>query len=731
MRPPRASSIAAVLVACCLLAGGALRALSAGGIEAHLLVLATALPALGFVLRAPGPAARAALGLLLVACAALPSYPFAVWGLVAVAGAVVFATRCRKPLVTWELLLSGGIGVAASLVAGGALLKGAPHSLILVLGGLAWFVSARAKGESSRAGVGVATLGMLVGGLDFFGRSSGSAQVLALLALGWLWIGVWRRGRWWLLLPVLGVASLANSAGVFAGFGWGGLAGAALFASTLVAPASEERRLTLGLWVVAGALLVAAGVSVVSYLAAAHPHAGGVDFYYFLCIARDRVLCPEAVPDMQYVYSPGVYAFWGAAYRISASLDWFRGIMLALLVLDSALVLWIVGRATRTWALGALAACACLRFMTRFEGLEGTTEPLIAFVVLVGVSLWGGKTLEGGRGLGRAAVLGAALGLAIYAKQQGVFLALGALSFLLGPWARPRIDPRAIALGVGAIACVSLAGFYAEGKGSLPLERAFFLAGAYRTEATWLENLSQISAADPALIWMVLLGLVGSGFASARLIRREGAPLDWILLFSYVGFLGSLLQFTRRAYLHYAQVGLPFLVIAGALSAFTLWRRWDGSQNRGLALGIWGGLALCTVSLSPGGFGVRLPGEPKLAFPTRWERGVEADLELVAPEVERDSELLLLPPRRNVVHYRLGTRSVESPLSYGWGWEMGLRLKELPWPKIRYVLVLRREADRGKFWERYECEALERDLPRLGYKLRQRTSTLDLWERES
>ena len=424
----RSYSIAAVLIAGGLWLGATLRAHLSGGIEAHVLVLALALPAIGFVLRAPTRSALATLAMLAVACAALPFYPFAIWGLVAVGGAVVFATGGRQPLLSWELLLGGGIGLASLAVAAGALHKGMPRSSCVALGGVILMVSAGWRGEHAalRTGVGLATLGMLVAGLDFLGRSSGSGLILLLLGLGGLWREAWGRSRLWLLLPIGGAVATAASTQVLALFGWGTIVGGALFAMTFLLPRRGRSWLARILWGLAGALLVAAGVTLASYLSAAHPHAGGVDFYYFLCLARDRVLRPEAVPDMQYVYSPGVYVFWGAAYRISDSMVWLRSIVLGLLVLDSALVLWIVGRATRSWAFGALAGCCCLRFMTRFEGLEGTTEPVIVFSVLLGLAIWGGKRLEGREGLARAVVLGASLGLAIYAKQQGVFLALAA-----------------------------------------------------------------------------------------------------------------------------------------------------------------------------------------------------------------------------------------------------------------------------------------------------------------
>lgn len=726
----RPYSIAALLLAGGVVVGGALRAQLSGGVEAHVIALALVAPTIAFVLRAPRRAALASLGFLCVAAAALPFYPLAVWGLVGAAGAVVFATRSARPLATWEPFWAAACGLLALAVASGALLRGAPRSLPIILGGLVWASAAYRQGGQAglRAGVGLASLGALVGGLDFFSRASGSAEVLFWLALSRLWVGTWRRGRLWWAFPFAAAACAWAGQGALSEFGWGALAGGALFVGTLLVPSSARRAAARGLGVAALALLAWAVIALARYLVAAHPHAGGVDFYFFVCLARDRLLCPELVPDMQYVYSPGVYAFWGWVSRVSASLSWLRAVILGLLVVDAGLVLWIVARATRSWGLGALGALACLRLMTRFEGLEGTTEPLIVLPVLLGVALWGGSSLTGRKGLLRAVALGAGLGLAIYAKQQGVFLALAAGLFLLGPWTRPRVAPAAIALGLGAIAAVSLAGFWAEGKGSAPLERAFFLATEYRQEATWGENLATILRADPALGWGGLLCLVGAGFALRRLTRKEGAPLDWVLIFAAAAFAGSLLQFTRRPYLHYAQVGLPFLVIAAVLSGFTLWERWDRSRIGGRVLAIWAGLALCAGGLAPATFGLRLPGEA-LVFPTRWEEGVAQDLDRIQPAVAEGSELLLLPPRRNVLHYRLGTRSVESPLSYGWGWEMGLRLEELPWAKIRYVLVLRRPEDRGLIWERYGCGALEEALPEHGYELKARTTSLDLWER--
>ena len=131
-------------------------------------------------------------------------------------------------------------------------------------------------------------------------------------AIWWLWVGV--------LLLAIGLWPAAFSPNKYS------LAALVFFGSILIWPAAiaeswpTEGPVLRWVWVwrqvlVASAVAVAVASTAV-YLQAARASIGSVDFFYYICTARDMLAHSTEVSDNCYCYFPGVYAFWRSAMRV-------------------------------------------------------------------------------------------------------------------------------------------------------------------------------------------------------------------------------------------------------------------------------------------------------------------------------------------------------------------------------------------------------------------------------
>ena len=148
----------------------------------------------------------------------------------------------------------------------------------------------------------------------------------------------------------------------------------------------------------------------------------------------------------------------------------YVAVLLVNAVLLAALVMRMLGRPVAA----IFAALWYLVVVTRFDGLAGVSEPLATAVVLAGLLAWAGEPLRGRRGFILAVLLGVAMGVTVYVKQQAALLTVATAALLLcRPWMdRPRRHGWAHLAIVPAVAvAVFLAGILLEGRGWTPLER--------------------------------------------------------------------------------------------------------------------------------------------------------------------------------------------------------------------------------------------------------------------
>ena len=322
---------------------------------------------------------------------------------------------------------------------------------------------------------------------------------------------------------------------------------------------------------------VVALISLVRYLQAVYTSIGSVDFFYYVCIARDMLQVPGEVSENNYLYFPGVYAFWRTVMRtFGDSLGDLQFGYLAVLVANGLLVSAIVAQGTRSRRLAAFAGLWYFVLISRFEGFAGVSEPLATASALAGLWLWGGQPLCGRRGLWIALAFGASLGLAVYLKQQAGLITLGALSLLVcRPWlARERRHAWSLlAVLPGVAVAVLLVGILWEGRGWVPLSRGLNWATSYGREGSLLRSLyTQIrgdeSAALAAGLTILMWSVLWCQPHRASWIRR---PAFQVASFAIVALMLSMVQFLSRPFGHYMLLGIPWLIIACLLLTHELW----------------------------------------------------------------------------------------------------------------------------------------------------------------
>src|SRR5690348_16924905 len=89
------------------------------------------------------------------------------------------------------------------------------------------------------------------------------------------------------------------------------------------------------------------------YLVRVRPAIEGIDFFNYLCVARDMHHGAHDLSDWRYAYFPGVYTFWRIALTIGGeTLAGVQSVYTLALLTNALLVAAAVWRVVRSW-LGA------------------------------------------------------------------------------------------------------------------------------------------------------------------------------------------------------------------------------------------------------------------------------------------------------------------------------------------------------------------------------------------
>ena len=450
------------------------------------------------------------------------------------------------------------------------------------------------------------------------------------------------------------------------------------------------------LWVLCG---IGCGISLLAtmvHLLAMRASIGGVDFFFYVVNARDMIEVPGEVTSISYQYFPGVFQFWRCAFRLSdgdlAGLQWSY---LVILVSNAVLIAAIIWSMSRRVELSVLGAVWYVVLLTRFEGLYGITEPIATLPLLIGLLAWQGKPLIPATGWWRASLLGVAIGIAVATKQQAGLLSVAASALLLQQWLppKPRHQWRWL-FALPIIATLTVLGItLLEGQGFEPLRVGLGMVSAYEPQGSFLQNTWKMVRNDESSALFAALAF--AAWVSILVIpalRRLFIDSDWFAVTSFcvLAMLLSLVQLRTRGYYHYALLGAPFLVIACLLlTAKLVIPRLLAARVAAIT---W--LEISCLLVFPlfytGGNAQSLAVwrlDPA-AFPTTklWHESPEVTAALlkIGQEINGGERIFLFPPRHNVVHYLLGSRSANAR---GYGF-LGEKIEAIDWSRAQHVVLV-------------------------------------------
>jgi hypothetical protein len=467
----------------------------------------------------------------------------------------------------------------------------------------------------------------------------------------------------------------------------------------------------------------------VQFLTASRPFIGGVDFYYYILNARDLADGTGGAPPTRYVYFPGVYSFWTTILRITdgglAALQWaYAGVMLT----NSILIGCILATVTRIWQAGLFATALYLFMASRVEGLYGVTEPITTIPFLAGLWLWV-LLSDTDRPRAALAALAVGFGFALFSKQQGGLLLLGAFGLLQDSAliARPLRQRLAVvtAVAVGAV-LVFLCAMLLEGGGIEAVQMGLRFVTEYQPEGHWLQNLRRAYDATRP-VSDLFLSACAIWLALAITPRKfpELPPVMLPLLgLAVISALSSLLQFGKRGHLHYALLFQPSAVIAGGLALYIVafflnrqTRRWPRFAEATMVIG----MASFLLVNSAGTTDFVRYVSSQIAVPTKWMQH-ETLRQVFAPlcaRVEPGSGLLLIPQRQGIIHWECRTRAVSPVMGYQWiSMEAAYYLDVASSPEAAGVfLFAERSGDYEQLFFRDNDRArIIRELERLGFR---------------
>lgn len=459
------------------------------------------------------------------------------------------------------------------------------------------------------------------------------------------------------------------------------------------------------------------------------PLIDGVDFYIYALYGRDLANGASDIPFARYHYFPGGYVFWKAVTVLSdGSLEALQWAYVGVLLCNATLIGAILIVLAESWQGGLAAAALYLLAANRLDALEGCAEPIATAPYLLGLWLW---LLFSRRGWSVAGLLSLAtgLGLALFVKQQGGLLALGAVGLLplcgLPRSGAPRTFKAWCLLPLAAAAVFATA-FALDGGGLPALLYGLQFAAQYQAEGSWGDHLIWVFGLTQPVSNFWLSGIVIWGLLIWQKQRwpPEYAALAPALGLSIFTVLGCMFQFAKRGYLHYSLLALPSLIIVAGL-VLALAVRWaeraSPRQNLGPSLGLLAAaitLLLHSIGTAP----LLRHVTAQLVTPSRpagFTQQIKSTFTPLCRHLSPGEDLLLVPAREQVVHWLCGTRAISRALGYAW-----LTLDYAPYrsalasPSLQAVFVF---GDRAGAYERdfflaNDKTVVVKDVQRSGFR---------------
>lgn len=304
----------------------------------------------------------------------------------------------------------------------------------------------------------------------------------------------------------------------------------------------------------------------------------GVDSYYYLLYANDLVEAPRDTSLARYFYFPGTYAFWSViASFVGRHLPAYQYGFVGICMVDAGLIALILRAAGCS---PIVAGVSFLAYVSMGEFLElyvMTTEAITVFPALLGIFLWLVFSQREKPKIASAA-LGIGYGLCVFTKQQGAFVAMGAIGVLFAAIKRPfewRVF-RELGL-VTLIALLTLAcAFAIDGGGLRALQQGVAGAVNYQAIGDFREHLLRVyeGTTKMSITFGIasVTNIVALVLSARRTISIPPAVAQlWPL--ATMSALMPLAQFSRRPYGHYVLLSLPFVLITIGIAATWLYEQ--------------------------------------------------------------------------------------------------------------------------------------------------------------
>jgi hypothetical protein len=443
----------------------------------------------------------------------------------------------------------------------------------------------------------------------------------------------------------------------------------------------------------------------ITYLLTLRQSIGGVDFYFYVLNARDLAEPDSSAPWARYIYFPGVYRFWEIVFRISdgtlASLQWtYLGVLLA----NAGLVAAILSASVRSWPGGLLGSAAYIVLAGRLEGLSGCTEPIATIPFLFGLLSWYLFEQKRFKKSGLTC-LSFACGICLFVKQQAVLLVLGVTALLIvpSPSSRHLLDRFSEIVIVVIGTCMTfLLAMWLDGGGYSALKTGLAFAVGYRAQGSWVSHatgLWQVSQPLSAAFLCAIVVWVVSLFLPA--IRTGDSSTGLRLLgITILSTIAGVFQFSRRGYLHYGLLILPSALLSVAVAlrlGLTAIRplaiQWSTMQRR-LAI------TLAVIALSwlvvPATDSAIQEITRQVTSAGSSRQKSSAQFTALCSHLQPGSFLLVIPPRHNDLHWACHTKTIGTPLGYGWeNLQLSDYLGALNDSHINQVLVFESRAEEG------------------------------------
>jgi len=419
---------------------------------------------------------------------------------------------------------------------------------------------------------------------------------------------------------------------------------------------------------------------------------GGVDFYYYLCTARDRVYGVSPHNPRTMSYFPGFYWIWGGVISwFGENIKVIQQFYLASLLLNASLIGCIVKSLRGTFSVSLVSASVYLWCALQVEGMEACLETLTTIPFFGGLLAWS-YHLQRGRALLSMFCAGLGAALAVFIKQQALLLVVGGVGIL--PLLRRKTSPALCLkeLGIGSVTFIVtlLLLFVLDTDGLKGLITGVNLVTSYESRGSFYTNLlAPILTLRPVIeitgilcIGVLLLSFTQEKSDSNKKLSRV------VVLITTIAAATSLYQFSRRGYLHYALVTVAPLAVALGVALQCILTELNGAKGRGRAIS-WATIAAVIVAAVT----------YRSSFPAQYQRIQSLRLRLPATEISapflpicqyipRRSELFVFPSRRNIIHWLCGTTSTIWNFGYGFApAPLSMFEDTIKHPDVNYVFV--------------------------------------------